>query len=77
MNSKQRRKYKRMYNHTVTVINKPGESWTKYDMRVDAAIDWCKTNCDEEGFKIKHLFDYTDYHFVDGKLATLFALRFA
>ena len=77
MNSKQRRKYKRMYKHTVTLINKPEESWTKYDARVDAGIDWCKTNCDEEGFKIKHLYGYTEYYFVDGKQATLFALRFA
>lgn len=77
MNSKQRRKFERMYKHTVTVINKAGESWTRYDMRVDAAIDWCKTNCNEDEFKIRHLFDYTDYYFVDGKQATLFALKFA
>jgi hypothetical protein len=45
MNSSQRRKAKREHPHRVSLLVNGNERYYAFDLRVDAAIKWCKKKC--------------------------------
>lgn len=74
MNSKQRRKFNRTQNHTITVYANQFERYASFDEETIKARSWCKKKC-KGTYYAKHDWDKTIFSFSLERDAVFFALK--
>jgi hypothetical protein len=74
MNSSQRRKLKREFAHSITLIAKPNIRYFEHDDMIYDARNWCRRNC-RGGYVVNIKWDLAEFKFATEKDAVVFALK--
>jgi hypothetical protein len=75
MNSAQRRKAKKLYQHTVTIKARMTENYYQHDKQVVRSRTWCRKNFRKGTWRYTERWDETVFYFSNEKDATYFALK--
>ncbi len=77
MNSAQRRKANKLYQHVVTIKARMAELYYQHDERVVQGRAWCRKNFRKGTWRYKEYYDHAVFKFTNEKDATYFALKWS
>lgn len=75
MNSAQRRKAKKLYQHIITIKARSEERYFEHDNRIKQGRAWCRKTFRKGAWRCTEGWDYAEFKFTNQTDATYFALK--